>query len=51
MNPEPMSLDQIGKELRSAIQPLSWKQRIEVSAALLENLRKPVGALKIGRKK
>ena len=46
---EAKSLDQIGEELRLVSQTLSWKQRMDVAATLLENLRKPVG--KLGRKK
>jgi hypothetical protein len=46
---EAKSPDQIGEELRLVSRTLSWKQKLELSAALLENLRKPVG--KLGRKK
>jgi hypothetical protein len=43
-----VTLDQMGKEISAAIQTLSWGQRTEVAAALLENLRKPVGTLRRG---
>ncbi len=46
---EPKTLDQIGEDLRLASQTLSWKERLDMAATLLENLRKPVG--KLGRKK
>jgi hypothetical protein len=41
-----MTLDQMGKEISAAIATLSWKQRMDVAAALLEDLRKPVGTLR-----
>ena len=41
-----LTLDQIGKEISAAIQTLTLAQRKEVAAALLENLRKPVGTLR-----
>jgi hypothetical protein len=43
---EPKTLDQIAEELREASRTLSWMQRVDVAAALLENLRKPVGKLR-----
>jgi hypothetical protein len=46
-----LTLDQMGKEISAAAQALSWAQRKELSAALLENLRKSIGALKIRREK
>ena len=44
-----MTLDQIGKEISAAAKRLTWEQRTDVAAALLEDLRKPVG--KLGRNK
>jgi hypothetical protein len=41
-----LTLDQIGKEISAAIQSLTSAQRKEVAAALLEDLRKPVGTLR-----
>jgi hypothetical protein len=41
-----LTLEQMGKEISAAIQMLSWRQRIDVAAALLEDLRKPVGTLR-----
>ena len=41
-----LTLNHIGKEISAAILTLSWEQRMEVAAALLENLRKPVGTLR-----
>jgi hypothetical protein len=46
---EPITLDQMGKEISAAILTLSWAQKMDVAAARLENLRKPVG--KLGRNK
>jgi hypothetical protein len=39
------TLDQIRKEISAAARELSWEQRMDVAAALLEDLRKPVGTL------
>jgi hypothetical protein len=39
---------QMGKEISAAMLTLSWDQRMDVAAALLENLRKPVGTLRRG---
>ena len=44
-----LTLQEIGKEISAAILTLSWAQKMDVEAALLENLRKPVG--KLGRNK
>ena len=41
-----LTLDQIGKEISAAAKELSWEQRMDVAAALLEDLRKPVGTLR-----
>jgi hypothetical protein len=40
-----VTLDQMGKEISAAARELTWRQRMEVTAALLENPRKPVGKL------
>lgn len=48
---EPKTLQQIGQDLLAAAGTLSWEQRKDVAAALMENLRKPVGSLKIRRTK
>jgi hypothetical protein len=40
------TLDQMGKEISAAARELSWEQRMDVAAALLEDLRKPVGTLR-----
>jgi len=48
-NREPMTLDEIGALLTKAIRKLSEKERKRLGAALLEDLRKPVG--KLGRNK
>jgi hypothetical protein len=42
-----LTLQEIGKEISAAILTLSWAKKMDVAAALLENLRKPVG--KLGR--
>jgi hypothetical protein len=46
---EPMTLDEIGALLVKASRKLSMEERKRLAAALLEDLRKPVG--KLGRKK
>jgi hypothetical protein len=43
---EPMTLDEIGVLLMKAIRKLSVEQRKKLAAALLEDLRKPVGKLR-----
>jgi hypothetical protein len=43
---EPMTLDEIGALLMKAIRKLSVEQRKRLAAALLEDLRKPVGKLR-----
>jgi hypothetical protein len=43
---EPMTLDEIGVLLMKAIRELSMEQRKKLEAALLEDLRKPVGKLR-----
>ncbi len=48
-NREPMTLDGIGELLMKAILELSEEERMRLGAALLEDLRKPVG--KLGRSK
>ena len=45
---EPMTLDEIGTLLVKAIRKLSEEDRKRLAAALLKDLRKPVG--KLGRK-
>jgi hypothetical protein len=45
---EPATLDEIGVLLVKAVRKLSVDERKRLSAALLEDLRKPVG--KLGRK-
>jgi hypothetical protein len=40
-----MTLDQMRDEILNAIRTLSWRQRMDVAAALLEDLKKPVGEL------
>ncbi len=40
---EPMTLDEIGVLLMKAIRKLSAEERKRLAAALLEDLRKPVG--------
>jgi len=45
---EPMTLDEIGVLLVKAMRKLSVDERQRLAAALLEDLRKPVG--KLGRK-
>ena len=47
-NPEPMTLDEIGALLVKALLKLSEEERKRSGAALMENLKKPVGEL--GRK-
>ena len=44
-----LTLEEIGKEISAAILTLSWAQKMDVAAGLLENLRKRVG--KLGRNK
>jgi hypothetical protein len=44
-----LTLEEIGEEISAAILILSWTQKMDVAAALLENLRKPAG--KLGRNK
>jgi len=46
---EPMSLDEIGTLLVKAIRSLSVEERRRLAAALLEDLKKPVG--KIGKRR
>ena len=48
-NREPMTLGEIGELLMKAILKLSEEERKRLGAALLEDLRKPVG--KLGRNK
>jgi hypothetical protein len=36
------------KEISAAARELTWKQRMDVAAALLENLKKPVGTFRRG---
>jgi len=45
---EPMTLDEIGVLLVKAVRKLSVDERKRLAAALLENIKKPVG--KLGRK-
>ncbi len=42
-----LALQEIGEELAVAGRELTWGQKMDVAAALLESLRKPVG--KLGR--
>jgi hypothetical protein len=44
-----LTLREIGEELADAAKELTWAQRKDVVADLLEDLRKPVG--KLGRNK
>jgi len=43
---EPMTLDQLGKEMSAAIQTLTLVQRKAIGELLLNELRKPVGTLR-----
>ena len=43
-----MTLDQIRKEISSAIQSLTLAQRKAIGKSLLSELRKPVGTLRRG---
>ena len=43
-----LTLQEIGEELADAAKLLTWRQRKDVAADLLENLRKPVGTLRRG---
>ena len=45
---EPMTLDEAGVLLVKAVRKLSVDERKRLAAALLENIKKPVG--KLGRK-
>jgi len=45
---EPMTLDQIGKEISAAIQTLTFAQRKAIGELLLSELKRPVGTLRRG---
>ena len=45
---EPITLDQMGKEISAAIQTLTLAQRKVIGELLLSELRKPVGTLRRG---